>query len=76
MEISGSIAHEINNPLFIINGTLYKMEKQLQKEGMECQVMKEGIVQIQEVTDHIAKIMKGLKIWPCRQKRRFLSDEN
>ncbi|MEK6625558.1 MAG: ATP-binding protein, partial [Bdellovibrionota bacterium] len=60
-EISGSIAHEINNPLFIINGTLYKMEKQLQKEGMECQVMKEGIVQIQEVTDHIAKIMKGLK---------------
>ncbi|MBI2520866.1 MAG: HAMP domain-containing protein [Bdellovibrio sp.] len=60
-EISGSIAHEINNPLFIINGTLYKMEKQLQKTGMECQVMKDGIVHIQEMTDHIDKIMKGIR---------------
>ncbi|OFZ15888.1 MAG: hypothetical protein A2X86_11735 [Bdellovibrionales bacterium GWA2_49_15] len=60
-EISGSIAHEINNPLFIINGTLYKMEKQMQKERLECQVMKEGIVHIQAMTDHIDKIIKGLR---------------
>ncbi len=60
-QVSGSIAHEINNPLFIINGALYSMENQLKKEKINSPAIQDGIVKIQEMADQITLIIKGLK---------------
>jgi signal transduction histidine kinase/putative methionine-R-sulfoxide reductase with GAF domain len=60
-EMSAGIAHEINNPLAIIQGKSYQIRKMASNESFE----KQGIVQLTEDIDRtvqrISKIVKGLR---------------
>lgn len=60
-EISAGIAHEINNPLSVILGRAQFAKSQLEKGPVEHEKLVATFLKIEETTQRIAKIVKGLK---------------
>ncbi len=59
-EMASGIAHEINNPLTVINSKLLILEKNLNATPLDVNKIREHIKQIERTTLRIAKIVKGL----------------
>lgn len=59
-EMAGGIAHEINNPLTIINSKALVIGKLLEKEQPDLPKVESELRKIEETTDRIAKIIRGL----------------
>ncbi len=57
-EMASSIAHEINNPLAVINGNLHLLKRNLNEEHGKKYVQK-----IEETVFRIDKIIKGMKLF-------------
>jgi PAS domain S-box-containing protein len=60
-EMASGIAHEINNPLAIINGKVYMLRKMLAQQDLDKEKMLEELTKIESTTFRISKIVKGLK---------------
>lgn len=60
-EISSSIAHEINNPLFVVQGRLASMKKMIERDQVDKTKMLASISNIEEMQSRIVQIVKGLK---------------
>lgn len=60
-EMASGIAHEINNPLTIINGKAMKLRMQLAQETVDPEKTREALWKIEATTERIAKIIKGLR---------------
>ncbi len=60
-EMSGGIAHEINNPLAIINAKASQLKKRVQKGPIDVEKLIKDLEIIEETTYRIAKIIKGLR---------------
>jgi PAS domain S-box-containing protein len=62
-EMAGGIAHEINNPLMIIMGKTDLLQMKLDTAEVPKELYIEEMKTVQETTDRIAKIVKGLRIF-------------
>jgi len=62
-EMAGSMAHEINNPLMIISGHVQKLERALQHEKLDKQMLSTSLIRIRTTVDRIAKIISGLRVF-------------
>jgi len=60
-EMAGGIAHEINNPLAVINSLSSQLEEIMQEPEIDRELVKEMTVEIVKTTDRIAKIVNGLR---------------
>lgn len=60
-EVASGIAHEINNPLTVINGQVVKLQRQLKKYPDEDQLMP-PLEKINLMSNRIVKIINGLKL--------------
>ncbi len=60
-EMAGGIAHEINNPLTIINSKAMIMRKRLDSNEMDIEKFKYELSKIEDTSKRIAKIIKGLQ---------------
>ncbi len=60
-EMSASLAHEINNPLAIIDGKARMIKKSLQSMSACPADVIPGIERIESMADRIAKIIRGLR---------------
>lgn len=60
-EMAGGVAHEINNPLAIIDGKVSQLRRMLDRDGLDTTKLKEGLDTIQATSDRVAKIVKGLR---------------
>ncbi len=60
-EMSAGIAHEINNPLAIIGGKTFNLIKKLKAGPVETDLLIKDIEKIEQTTNRIAKIIKGLR---------------
>ena len=60
-EMSGGIAHEINNPLAIIKANLKYMTRLCQQEPFNKEAATSMLVELNETVDRIAKIIVGLR---------------
>ena len=60
-EMAAGIAHEINNPLAIIQGSSDQMEKILQRRDFEVSKIIDYNTKIQKTVDRISRIIKSLK---------------
>ena len=60
-EMSGGIAHEINNPLTVILNYAKKLERQIEKGDLEKDNLKKSVEKIQSTATRIEKIVKSLK---------------
>lgn len=60
-EVASGIAHEINNPLTVINGQMLKLQRQL-KNYPPDESLNEPIEKIKLMSNRIVKIIKGLKL--------------
>ncbi|MAF78013.1 MAG: hypothetical protein CME60_07610 [Halobacteriovoraceae bacterium] len=56
-EMSGSIAHEINNPLMIMKGSLSRLNKILIREGHLSEKVEKIIERLSRVSERISSIM-------------------
>lgn len=59
-EMAGGIAHEINNPLTIINSKALVITKLLEKDKPDLPKIESELKKIEDTTDRIAKIIRGL----------------
>lgn len=60
-EVASGIAHEINNPLTVINGQISRIKKQIIAKQSEEELLS-SVEKIQKMSDRIVKIIKGLKL--------------
>jgi C4-dicarboxylate-specific signal transduction histidine kinase len=59
-EMSAGISHEINNPLMIISGNNELIEKAVQKDPIDLNVLQKRIQKSKVAIDRISYIIKGL----------------
>lgn len=59
--MAGSVAHEINNPLAIIEGVTKYLKKNLLHKTLTPQILDSGINDIEETLTRISKIITGLQ---------------
>ena len=71
-EMSGSIAHEINNPLAIILGYTDILLADIE-EGVDSDRLKNSVEKIEETTVRISKIIKSLKSYSRRSEQDPMS---
>lgn len=60
-EMAAGIAHEINNPLAIIQGSSDQMERLLQRPHSDISKLIDYNIKIQKTVDRISRIIKSLK---------------
>lgn len=60
-EMSAGIAHEINNPLTIIQMRVNQLHEMAQKNTLDSATVQKSSVRMLETIDRIAKIIKGLR---------------
>lgn len=60
-EMSGGIAHEVNNPLAIIQGHARQMRKRIASGKIGMEEIAQILQLIEETSDRIAKIIRGLR---------------
>lgn len=60
-EMAGGVAHEINNPLAVIQGKSYQIITKLEKQSFDPQKVKTDLEKIIAHTERIAKIVSGLR---------------
>ncbi|MFL5812168.1 MAG: sensor histidine kinase [Bdellovibrionia bacterium] len=61
-EMAGGVAHEINNPIFVISSRVQLMLLMLQKDSENERIWKPHFNAILETCDRIVKIVRGLKV--------------
>lgn len=62
-EIASDIAHEINNPLMVINGQVFKIKRQLTHVDQEYrESIEQPLEKITLMSERIVKIITGLKL--------------
>lgn len=59
-EMAGAIAHEINNPLAIIQAKADSLKRRMAANPNDLAVIREGLDKIEETCGRIVKIIKGL----------------
>lgn len=75
-EMAAGIAHEINNPLAVINGKAAKAIDQIKKNNYDVEKIKSDLMKIEETSLRIAKIIKGLKTFSRGSESDPLVKEN
>lgn len=60
-EMASGIAHEINNPLAVIQSRTLQMKRQIERDQFDPESFKENLQKINITVDRIAKIIRGLK---------------
>lgn len=60
-EMSASIAHEVNNPLMVINGSLNQLDRTLKKDVIEIDFAEKLIQRIKKSTERVSIILGGLR---------------
>jgi signal transduction histidine kinase len=60
-EMGGGIAHEINNPLFIVIGNISRLESQLKKPELDMVKILKIVKTINDTSWRMSKIVKGLR---------------
>lgn len=62
-EMAGGIAHEINNPLAIINGKASQLKRMLRKPDLDIEKLTTELTKIEATVERISKIIKGLRVF-------------
>lgn len=60
-EMASGVAHEINNPLAIVQGKARQIERAICAEVMDVEKIRMNLQKIISTTDRIVKIVKGLR---------------
>lgn len=60
-EMTSGLAHEINNPLTVINGLVDQLIRALPEDARQPKGENSKIIKIKQMTDRVQKIVKGIK---------------
>lgn len=60
-EMAGGVAHEINNPLAIIQGYTSKLERMAESQDLDLNIVKNATEKINSTVYRVSGIVKGLK---------------
>jgi C4-dicarboxylate-specific signal transduction histidine kinase len=60
-EMEGGIAHEINNPLAIISGSVFALKRSLEKQNFQDEKVNERLFKIEETVKRISNIILGMR---------------
>jgi C4-dicarboxylate-specific signal transduction histidine kinase len=67
-EISGGIAHEINNPLTVIQARSFQLAQMIEHGSLDPEKVKSAAESISKTADKIAKIVKSLRAFAQGQE--------
>jgi len=74
-EMAAGIAHEINNPLAIIKTASQQMTSSLKRNDFNLEKFTKSIEKINQTTDRIAKIIRGISFFSTSSKdHQFMSE--
>ncbi|MEM7253119.1 MAG: ATP-binding protein, partial [Pseudomonadota bacterium] len=59
-EMSGGIAHEINNPLAVLDGIAYKIDRTIRDENIRSTDLRSSVETLNEQIQRMADIVRGL----------------
>ena len=62
-EMAGGIAHEINNPLTIIQGAAALLRNSLNKGTVDMEMMRKYLERIEQTSMRMSKIIQGLRVF-------------
>ncbi len=62
-EMAGGIAHEINNPLSIIQGKSSQLRRLIDSGNFTTEIARDFLSKIESTTERISKIVKGLRMF-------------
>ncbi|MDQ3234354.1 MAG: ATP-binding protein [Pseudobdellovibrionaceae bacterium] len=60
-EMAGGVAHEINNPLSVINGRVAVLLKKFHAQNLEPAILQSGLEQVQRTVSRIARIVDSMR---------------
>lgn len=60
-EMAAGIAHEINNPLTIINGAAFSLKRRIKKLEVKDESLAKNLSKIEDTTKRIANIVKSIR---------------
>ncbi len=60
-ELAAGVGHEINNPLAIVKGYLFEIEKKIERKSIQTEDLKSYVDKISIATDRISRIVQGLR---------------
>lgn len=69
-EISGGIAHEINNPLTVIQARSFQLQQMCESGNLDAAKIKSAAESISKTGDKIAKIIKSLRAFSHNQEEQ------
>lgn len=70
--VVAGLTHEVNNPLAIIQGSVFQLSRRLQDEKIDREGAIDTVSKIDRSSQRIAKIVEGLKIFTAEQtKERY-----
>ncbi len=75
-EIAAGIAHEINNPLAIIKSVSLHISNAVKRNDIDEEKLTKSLDKINNTTDRIAKIVKGLRFFAGKSEDCFLKNES
>ena len=75
-EMAAGIAHEINNPLAIIQGKAWLLKKQVDEGQIDPADFRDGLQAIHDTTSRISKIIHGLKTFARNADKDSLVETN
>lgn len=73
-EISSSIAHEINNPLFVVQGRLSSIRKMIDSDNIDREKLLSYVSSVEDMQGRIVQIISGLKNF-SRDSRHEIEEE-
>lgn len=71
-ELAGGVAHEINNPLHIINNLSHTLKKKIEKDKIDKDQFIKDLEKVVTTTERISEIVKGLKriSFPAKEEEK------
>lgn len=75
-QMAGGIAHEVNNPLMIIDGNVRRLQQMIERSEFDTEQMGKSLITIGRTSERIGKIVKSLLLFSGQGENKSMAPLN